>query len=102
MYQYSLDFFGKLFNRRLDRSKKSEDLDERLEILLTDLTESFYMNICRGLFEAHKLLYAYLNATAIAKRAGDIDPKEWHVYLRGSSTVFDRTKKCDYISDDCF
>jgi len=102
MYQYSLDFFGKLFNRRLDRSKKSEDLNERLEILLDDLTESFYTNICRGLFEAHKLLYAYLNATAIAKRAGDISAKEWQMYLRGSTTVFDRSNKCDYISDDSF
>jgi dynein heavy chain len=102
MYQYSLDFFGKLFNRRLDKSKKSEDLEERIEILLADLTESFYTNICRGLFEAHKLLYAYLNATAIAKRAGDIAAKEWHVYLRGSTTVFERENKCDYISDDVF
>lgn len=100
MYQYSLDFFGKLFNRRLDKSKKSEELDERLEILLADLTESFYTNICRGLFEAHKLLYAYLNATAIAKRAGDISAREWHCYLRGSTTVFERPNKCDYINDD--
>ena len=26
MYQYSLDFFGKLFNRRLDKSEKSDQL----------------------------------------------------------------------------
>jgi dynein heavy chain len=89
MYQYSLDFFAKIFRQRLDKSKKSEDLDERLEILLSDLTESFYASICRGLFEAHKLLYAYLNATAIAKRAGDVTAKEWHIYLRGSTTVFE-------------
>lgn len=54
------------------------------------------------MFEAHKLLYAYLNTTAIAKRAGDIGAKEWHVYLRGSTTVFDRENKADYISNECF
>ena len=34
--------------------------------------------------------------------AGEISAKEWHVYLRGSATVFEREKQCDYISDECF
>jgi len=52
--------------------------------LLNDITDAFYTNICRGLFEKDKLLYAYLNATSIAKRADEITPIEWNIYLRGS------------------
>lgn len=30
MYQYSLEYFTRLFNRRLDKSEKSEVLENRL------------------------------------------------------------------------
>lgn len=102
MYQYSLEFFGKLFNRRLDKSKKSKELQERLDILLSDITEAFYTNICRGLFEKDKLLYAYLNATSIAKRASEITLKEWSIYLRGSSEAANKEKKIDYVNDEAW
>jgi dynein heavy chain len=46
MYQYSLEFFVKLFNRRLKNSKKSDILSERIQILIDDITENFYVNIC--------------------------------------------------------
>lgn len=88
MYQYSLEFFSRLFNRRLDKSEKCEQLEGRLEILLKDVTESFFTNICRGLFERDKLLYAFLNASSILKRNGDISIDEWNFFLRGSSTDF--------------
>jgi dynein heavy chain len=42
MYQYSLAFFSALFNLRLKLSKKADNLDERLDILITDVTIQFY------------------------------------------------------------
>jgi len=101
MYQYSLEFFGRLFNRRLEKSGKSEVLEERLKILFDDVTESFYLNICRGLFEKDKLLYSFLNTASILRRNGDITPEEWGSYLRGSTTDFsENTNKTDYLNDE--
>ena len=39
MYQYSLEFFMKLFRIRLDKSEASDQLAGRLEILINDLTK---------------------------------------------------------------
>lgn len=103
MYQYSLEFFARLFNRRLEKSQKSDVLDERIGILLTDVTSSFFINICRGLFEKDKLLYSFLNAASILRRAGTITPQEWAIYLRGSTTDFSKIPKdVDYVSDGIF
>ena len=95
MYQYSLDFYIQLFTLRLDKSAKSDDIDERIEILIKDLTWSFYSNICRGLFEKDKLLYSFLNATAIMRRSRErtkITPDEWSNFLRGSNTDYSHEK----------
>lgn len=103
MYQYSLEFFTKLFVMRLEKSEKSTDLDQRLSILITDITRAFYFSICRGLFEKDKLLYSFLNATSILRRSGDIDPDEWNFYLRGSPMDYSKNEqKIDYIEKSTF
>lgn len=103
MYQYSLEFFSRLFNRRLDKSEKSDVLQTRLDILIKDVTESFFTNICRGLFERDKLLYAFLNASSILKRQNDISIDEWNFFLRGSATDYSQIPKdIDYLSNDTF
>jgi dynein heavy chain len=103
MYNYSLEFFSKLFNRRLDKSEKSDKLEKRLDILINDITESFYTNICRGLFERDKLLYSFLNSSSILKRSNDITIDEWNFFLRGSSTDFSASvRDVDYISDEVY
>ncbi|CEM19434.1 unnamed protein product [Vitrella brassicaformis CCMP3155] len=83
MYQYSLDYFVGLFNQRLAKSQKSDVIEGRLSILLTDITTKFYENICRGLFERHKLLYSFLNAVSIFRKNERIQPIEWMFFLRG-------------------
>jgi len=99
MYQYSLEFFTKLYVMRLEKSEKSTDLDQRLQILLNDITKSFYFSICRGLFEKDKLLYSFLNASSILRRNGDIDDDEWNYFLRGSPADYsDREQKADFIT----
>lgn len=67
------------------------------------MTESFFGNICRGLFERDKLLYAFLNASSILKRSEEITVDEWNFFLRGSPTDFSsREKAVDFITDETF
>lgn len=88
MYQYSLEFFTRLFVARLEKAEASDILDKRLQILIEDVTRATYLNICRGLFEVDKLLYSFLNTSAILKRDEQITAEEWNVFLRGSPTDF--------------
>lgn len=39
MYQYSLEFFAALFNKRLQESEKSETKEGRIQIIIDDLTD---------------------------------------------------------------
>jgi len=87
MYQYSLAYFTDLFNRCIDQSEKSNDLEKRLEILRNNITYWVYLNICRGLFEAHKLTFAFLIAANIALDEVEIDRREWLFFLRGAGMM---------------
>lgn len=84
MYQNSLAYIKKLFNDAIVNSKPAEILDDRIEILMESITESLYVNICRGLFEAHKLLYSFMICTSILRRGGKINEISWNYLLRGA------------------
>lgn len=83
MYQYSLQFYQKLFVMRLENSTKSEALDERLQTLMDDITLSMFVNVCRGLFEKDKIVYAFMIAANILLQRGAITPAEWAFFLVG-------------------
>jgi dynein heavy chain, axonemal len=42
MYRWSLEYFIQFFKRRLNMSKPSRDLKERVNILLNDITTNIY------------------------------------------------------------
>ena len=83
MYNYSLEYFLKLFNQRLNKSQASKDINARVEILINDITISFYEKISRGLFEKDKLLYSFLIVTSKLQNDGSIGDSEWQFFLRG-------------------
>merc|ERR1719310_1478313 len=85
MYQYSMPWFTNLFIKAIDDSEKAEDLAERLGHLNDYFTYSLYQNICRSLFEAHKLLFSFLVCIKIMQGDALIDPDEWRFFLSATS-----------------
>jgi len=83
MYQYSLEYFKKLFNYCIDVSDKNTDLNERLQIIMEYVTKFMYANVCRGLFSRHKLIYSFLIFTSIFRNNKEISGPEWNFLLRG-------------------
>jgi hypothetical protein len=83
MYQYSLAWFSSLFVRAMADAEASDDIAARGAILNEYFTYSLYVNVCRSLFEAHKLLLSLLLATKILAAGGGVDAREWRFLLAG-------------------
>jgi dynein heavy chain len=87
MYQYSLEFFAALFRRIMRDARPSDDLDERLNILLDAVTLIMYQNVCRGLFNKDRSLYSSLICGQILRNREEISDAEWNTLLRGAGAV---------------
>lgn len=83
MYQYSLPWFTSLFVRSIASATPASDLQVRLKNLNDYFTYSIYKNVCRSVFEKHKLLFSFLLTTQIMKGNGEIDPYEWRFLISG-------------------
>ncbi|XP_023141924.2 dynein axonemal heavy chain 6 isoform X2 [Amphiprion ocellaris] len=87
MYQFSLKYFKQLFNVTIETSEQSSVLEERLQILLDQILLNSYINVSRGLFEQHKLIYSFMLCVEIMRQRGEISDVEWQHFLRGGSSL---------------
>eukprot|EP00825_Cyclidium_porcatum_P006754 TRINITY_DN1337_c0_g1_i4.p1 TRINITY_DN1337_c0_g1~~TRINITY_DN1337_c0_g1_i4.p1 ORF type:complete len:1759 (+),score=318.71 TRINITY_DN1337_c0_g1_i4:667-5943(+) len=85
MYQYSLNYFKRLFKQAMETCEKSNVLDERLMLLNENITKVMFLQICRGLFESHKKLYSFLICCNIKRQSTEITPQTWNLLIRGHS-----------------
>jgi dynein heavy chain len=85
MYQYSLQWFSNLFGASVDGSAKANDAEQRIKNLNEFFTLSLYDNVCRSLFEKHKLLFSFILTIKILFGYNSLDPEEWRYFLAGPS-----------------
>ncbi|XP_077458505.1 dynein axonemal heavy chain 1 [Stigmatopora argus] len=83
MYQYSLEWFLGIFMVGILNAKRADTVEERIENINEYFTFSLYCNVCRSLFEKHKLMFAFLLCARILMNDGEIDMAEWRNLLSG-------------------
>lgn len=76
-----------LFNSTIETSEKSSVLEERLQILLDQILLNSYINVSRGLFEQHKLIYSFMLCVEVMRQRGEISDAEWQHFLRGAASL---------------
>ncbi|DAZ96773.1 TPA: hypothetical protein N0F65_005771 [Lagenidium giganteum] len=86
MYQYSLAWFTGLFVRGIQSAKPSSTLDVRLKNLNDYFSYSIYKNVCRSLFEKHKLLFSFLLTVKIMQGSNEMDLGEWRFLISGMAS----------------
>lgn len=78
MYQYSLQWYQHLFNQSVEKAPAAQELHQRLQHLSDVFTLSLYENVCRSLFERHKLVFSMLLCVKVGEAVGEA---EWRHFL---------------------
>ncbi|RKP17872.1 hypothetical protein ROZALSC1DRAFT_23782, partial [Rozella allomycis CSF55] len=99
MYQFSLDFYISLFEKSIQKSLKSDDLNERIANLNDYHTFSVYKNVCKSLFGKHKLLFSFQMTCKILEYADKLNKDEFDFLLRGGHVIDRDTQLPNPCSD---
>ncbi|XP_062072422.1 dynein axonemal heavy chain 2 isoform X1 [Lepus europaeus] len=94
MYQFSLDAYISLFVLSIDKSHRSNKLEDRIDYLNDYHTYAVYRYTCRTLFERHKLLFSFHMCAKILETSGKLNMDEYNFFLRGG-VVLDREGQMD-------
>ncbi|EEY58342.1 dynein heavy chain [Phytophthora infestans T30-4] len=84
MYQFSLEYFNRLFVKSLNEAPVKRNLPERLESLKHHITLAVYRNICRGLFKAHKQLFALVICLRVMVKAHELNQRDFALLDRSA------------------
>uniref|UniRef100_A0A3Q3E168 Dynein, axonemal, heavy chain 1 n=1 Tax=Labrus bergylta TaxID=56723 RepID=A0A3Q3E168_9LABR len=100
MYQYSLEWFLRIFMAGIANSERADTVEKRIENINEFFTFSLYSNVCRSLFEKHKLMFAFLLCTRIMMNDNKINMAEWRYLLSGGMPMQELTNPAvSWLSD---
>ena len=89
MYQFSLQWFSKLYEFSIKTTPNSNNKDIRIANLNKIFTKNLYENVCRSLFEKDKLLFSFVICYKIivgtTGNLNKIPETQWRYFLAGPS-----------------
>jgi len=90
MYQYSLNFFTKIFQTAMEavegRFEKNDKISRR-QFFIDKFTRLLYKNVCRSLFEKDKLLFSFLMCLKIMEEKDELDKVESRFLMTGATSI---------------
>jgi len=87
MYEYSLASFSEVFANSLKRSAPTTVISKRINNIINVLTLDVYEYVLTGLFERHKLMYAFHMAISISREQGHVDSEVLDFLLKGNISL---------------
>ncbi|CAJ1051390.1 LOW QUALITY PROTEIN: dynein heavy chain 1%2C axonemal [Xyrichtys novacula] len=100
MYQYSLEWFLGIFMAGIANSERADTVEQRIKNINEFFTFSLYSNVCRSLFEKHKLMFAFLLCARIMMNDNKINMAEWRYLLSGGIPAQELTNPAvSWLSD---
>lgn len=83
MYQFSLGWFKNLFEMAVREAPGGKDKNEKILNMQETFTYMLYCNVCKGIFDRHKLILS-LNLTAqLMFNDNKLDETEFRYFLTG-------------------
>lgn len=83
MYQYSLEWYVRIFLNTMNFDQGKNHLNERVKFLQNKFTSMLYENVCRSLFEKDKLLISFLITVKIMSGEDRVHPSELRFLMTG-------------------
>ncbi|XP_055843876.1 dynein axonemal heavy chain 6 [Episyrphus balteatus] len=97
MYQYSLKYFSMVFCNVIQAEHPTMDTEERIAQLKEEELKAMFLNVSRGLFENHKIIFSFILSLAIEKQEGRLHSSEFNFLTRGIIGTFDMKSKPDSV-----
>ncbi len=82
MYETSLDSFLSVYKGALSKSPKDPVLDQHISSMVQAITSDVYDYTCTGIFERHKLVFAFQMTCMILEGDGRLDRHALDFFLR--------------------
>lgn len=90
-----MDWFIKLYLEAIDKSKKSEVVEERVKNVNEYFTYSLYINVCRSLFEKDKLVFSFLLLAKILESRNLLNLVEFKFFISNVAAQEEEIPKPD-------
>ncbi|KAH0806962.1 dynein heavy chain 10, axonemal-like [Histomonas meleagridis] len=87
MYEYSLSSFSEVFISSLKRAAPTPVISKRIQNIISVLTHDVFEYVLKGLFERHKLMYAFHMTLCIKREEGKINSTILDFILKGNISL---------------